>query len=166
MSYHFCCFRTLNQDTCPINVFELGQEVLSVVWKMCNTDKCEAVPWSYTNAVMPHCLNWCSVTWTFYHWMKVWPNKRVSQMQAPLAACREPAGDQNKPPKALYVYEHKTQYNLIHAPHTNIVAFWHISNITHQGFHRFKFAIIPPCFISQQYMWNIAVQPTVGCSDL
>ena len=38
MSYHFCCFRTLNQDTCPINVFELGQEVLSVVWKMCNTD--------------------------------------------------------------------------------------------------------------------------------
>ena len=37
MSYHFCCFRTLNQDTCPINVFELGQEVLSVVWKMCNT---------------------------------------------------------------------------------------------------------------------------------
>ena len=37
MSYHFCCFRTLSQDPCPIDFFQLGQEVLSVVWKMCNT---------------------------------------------------------------------------------------------------------------------------------
>ena len=37
MSYHFCCFRTLNQDPCPIDFSRSGQEVLSVVWKMCNT---------------------------------------------------------------------------------------------------------------------------------
>ena len=37
MSYHFCCFKTLNQDSCPIDFSRSGQEVLSVVWKMCNT---------------------------------------------------------------------------------------------------------------------------------
>ena len=25
----------------------------------------------------------------------------------------------------------------------------------------FKFAIIPPCFVWQQYLWNIALQPSV-----
>ena len=35
-------------------------------------------------------------------------NKQVSQMRAPLAACREPAGDQNRPVKMPYVFEHKT----------------------------------------------------------
>ena len=40
MSYHFCCFRTLNQDPCPTDFPQSGQEVLSVVWKMCNTDSC------------------------------------------------------------------------------------------------------------------------------
>ena len=40
MSYHFCWFRTLNQDPCPIDYFfPSTQEVLSVVWKMCNTAK-------------------------------------------------------------------------------------------------------------------------------
>ena len=37
MSYHFCCFRTLNQDPCPTDFPQSGQEVLSVVRKMCNT---------------------------------------------------------------------------------------------------------------------------------
>ena len=31
--------------------------------------------------------------------------------------------------KVLYVFEHKTQYLLIHAPYTCIVVFWQISNI-------------------------------------
>ena len=35
-------------------------------------------------------------------------NKWVSQMWAPLAACREPAGIQNRPLNMLYVFEHKT----------------------------------------------------------
>ena len=38
MSYHFCCFETRNQDLCPIDFSQSGQEVLSVVWKMCNTE--------------------------------------------------------------------------------------------------------------------------------
>ena len=40
------------------------------------------------------------------------------------SARREPAGVQNKPPNGLYVFEHKTWYILIHAPHTRTLAFW------------------------------------------
>ena len=58
---------------------------------------------------------------------QVCPNKRVSQMWAPLAAHRQPVGDQNRPPNVLYVY--KTWYILIHASHTCTVAFWLINNI-------------------------------------
>ena len=31
--------------------------------------------------------------------------------------------------EVLYVFEHNTQYLLIHVPYTRIMAFWHISNI-------------------------------------
>ena len=47
-------------------------------------------------------------------------------MPAPLAACREPAGKLWQLSKVLYVFEHKTQYILIHASFTRIVVFWHI----------------------------------------
>ena len=50
-------------------------------------------------------------------------------MRAPQAACREPAGTYNRLREVLYVFEHKTQYLLIHAPYTRIVVIWHISNI-------------------------------------
>ena len=69
-------------------------------------------------------------------------NRFVSQMRAPLAACREPAGEPWQLCRALYVFEHKTQYLLIHAPFTRIVVFWHISNVP---------------FV------NIAIQPAAGC---
>ena len=45
---------------------------------------------------------------------------RVSQMRAPLVACREPGGRYNRLYEVLYVFEHKTQYLLIHAPYTRI----------------------------------------------
>ena len=61
-------------------------------------------------------------------------NKRFSETRASPAACREPAGVQNRHPSVLYVFEHKTKNILIHAPHIRIAAFWHISNIP-QGFH-------------------------------
>ena len=57
-------------------------------------------------------------------------NRLVSQMQANLAAYRKPAGKLWQLCKVLYVFEHKMQYLLIHAPYTRIVVFWHISNIT------------------------------------
>ena len=53
----------------------------------------------------------------------------VSQMRAPLAVCPEPAGKLWQLCKVLYVFEHKTQYILIHAPFTRIVVFWHIGNV-------------------------------------
>ena len=56
-------------------------------------------------------------------------NRLVSQMRATLAACREPAGKSWQLCKVLYVFEHKTQYLLIHAPFTCIVVFWHISKV-------------------------------------
>ena len=55
-----------------------------------------------------------------------WP---VSQMRAPLAACREPTGKLWQLCKVLYVFEHKKQYILIHAPYTRIVVFWHIGKV-------------------------------------
>ena len=50
-------------------------------------------------------------------------------MRVPLAACREPAGKLWRLCKALYVFEHKTQYILIHAPFTHNVVFEHIGNV-------------------------------------
>ena len=50
-------------------------------------------------------------------------------MRAPLSACREPAGKLWQLCKVLNVFEHKTQYLLIHAPFTRIVVFWHIGNV-------------------------------------
>ena len=45
------------------------------------------------------------------------------------AACREPAGSYDKTTRSAICFEHKTQYLLISAPYTRIVAFGHISNI-------------------------------------
>ena len=45
----------------------------------------------------------------------------ISQMRAPLAACRDPAGKLWQLCNVLYVFEHKTQSLLIHAPYTRIV---------------------------------------------
>ena len=56
-------------------------------------------------------------------------NRLVSQIRAPLAAGREPAGKLWQLCKVLYVFEHKTQYFLIHAPFTHIVVFWYIGNV-------------------------------------
>ena len=53
----------------------------------------------------------------------------VSQMQVPLVACCEPAGKLWQLCKVLYVFEHKKQYLLIHAPFTPIGVFWYISNM-------------------------------------
>ena len=50
-------------------------------------------------------------------------------MRVPLAACHESVGSFNRLSHVLYVFEHKTQYLLIHAPHTRIVEFWHINNM-------------------------------------
>ena len=50
----------------------------------------------------------------------------------------------------------------------HIHALWYfvISVIYPQGFHRVKFVMITPCFVKQQYFWNIAIQPAVGCYNL
>ena len=51
-------------------------------------------------------------------------------MRAPLAACREPAGSYNRLSYAIYVFEHKTQYPLIHTLYTHIVVFRYINNMS------------------------------------
>ena len=50
-------------------------------------------------------------------------------MRMPLVACHEPTGKLWQLCKVLYVFEHKMQYILIHAPFTRIVAVWHIGNL-------------------------------------
>ena len=76
-------------------------------------------------------------------------NRLVSQMRTPLAACCEPAGKLQQLCKVLYVFEHKTQYLLIHAPYARILAFWHISHI-------------PPMISKSQICFNTATFCTVS----
>ena len=78
------------------------------------------------------------------------------------AACSEPAGSYDKTTRTAICFEHKTQYLLIRAPYTHIVVFWHISNIP-PWFRRVKLVVIPQRFIQQQYLWDIVIQPAVGC---
>ena len=75
--------------------------------------------------------------------------KIVSQMQAPLAACHQPAGKLWQLCKVLYVFEHKTQYLLINVPYTRTVVFWHISNM-------------PPMISKSQICFNAAMFYTTG----
>ena len=84
----------------------------------------------------------------------------------PHAACREPAGSYDKITRTAVCFEHKTQYLLIRAPYTRIVVFWHISNIPPPPppwFRRVELVVIYARFIYQKYLWNIAIQPAVGC---
>ena len=50
----------------------------------------------------------------------------------------------------------------------HIPALWYfdIKAIYLQGCCRVKFVIIPPGFVMQQYLWNIAIQPEVGCNNV
>ena len=93
------------------------------------------------------------------------PNRWVSQIRVPLAACCKLPGSYNKLLMVLYVVEHKTQHLLIHVPSTRIVAFWHIYN-TPQRFRKVIFVIVTQCFVKQQHLWNIAIQPEVGCCNV
>ena len=66
----------------------------------------------------------------FLHTQDSW-NKQLSEIRAPLAAVANQWG-QNRQTSVLC--EQKAQNVLIHAPHTHIATFWHISDIP-QGFH-------------------------------
>ena len=50
-------------------------------------------------------------------------------MHVPLEACREPAVSYNRLLELVHVFEHKTQYLLIHALYIRIGVFWHINDI-------------------------------------
>ena len=83
----------------------------------------------------------------------------------PYVACRKPAGRYDRQRGSLYVFKHKTQYPLIRDQYTCILVFIHISYIPHK-FRRVKFVIIPPYFVLQQYLWKIALQPSVNCYNV
>ena len=100
--------------------------------------------------------------WCIYHIRcddTIYQSHRYGRHQA---ACREPAGSYDKTTRTAICFEHKKQYLLIRAPHTRIVVFWHISNIP-PWFRRVKLVVIPPRFTKQQYLWDIVIQPAVGC---
>ena len=46
-------------------------------------------------------------------------------------------------------------------PH--IPALWYFDTSVTWWFCRVKLVVMPPRFAYQQYLWNIAIQPTVGC---
>ena len=67
--------------------------------------------------------------------------------------------------KVLYGLEHKTQYlwSMCHLP-----ALWYfdISVICPHRFCWVKFVLIPPCFVLQQYLWNICEISSVSCYNV
>ena len=73
-------------------------------------------------------------------------------MQVLLAACHEPAYDQNTPPKVPYVFEHKTKYILIYAPYTRTVVFCYISNIPQWFFLELNLLSYPHVYIAAIYV--------------
>ena len=79
-----------------------------------------------------------------------------------LTACREPTGKLWQLCKVLYVFEHK---NAIYFNPCSIYPHCYFdTSVTYlQWFRRVKFVLIPPRFVQQQYLWNIATQPAVGC---
>ena len=79
------------------------------------------------------------------------------------AACREPAGTYDKTTRTAICFEHKTQYILIRAPYTRIVVFWHISNIPPRISQSQISCNTPTFYIAAIYLWNIVIQPAVGC---
>ena len=113
---------------------------------------CENFFKKLTMLTAPHCI--CvvcvAIRWLWYLFIDLWsdlfilemesliitqfspkysqqtPNRLVSQILAPLAACCEQAG---KLWQLCKVFERKTQYFLIHAPFTRIVVFWHSGNL-------------------------------------
>ena len=90
--------------------------------------------------------------WLVYphYWSKIvcsWINIRhISLMRASLMACREPARKLWQLCKVLIVFEHKTQYLLIHAPLPDL---WYFdtSVMYPQWFRRVKFVVLPPRFV-------------------
>ena len=78
--------------------------MVSYAWK---AGRINAQHWTFCSLLIWDTMSFFSI-----------PNRRVSQIRPPLAVCREPAGNYNRLPDMLYVFEHKTQYLLIHAPYT------------------------------------------------
>ena len=75
------------------------------------------------------------------------------------APCRDLAVDYDTLSKLLYVFRHKTSQVLIHA---HIPTLWYFdTSVTYPIDFAVKFVLIPPRFIYQQHLWNIAIQPAV-----
>ena len=51
--------------------------------------------------------------------------------------------------------------NIIHA-----ALFFYLALIYPSRLRRMKFVIITPCFVQQQYLWNITIKPAVGCYNI
>ena len=119
---------------------------------------------SYIDGFVQHCGNTCALD---MEWLQpctmpsiavyiyvtkcglATPCIRLSQMRAPLAACRKQAGCYNRVLEVLFILENKTQYQSM--PHVPRCGFFDISVIYPHIFRRVKFVVIPPCFVWQQY---------------
>ena len=85
-------------------------------------------------------------------------------MRTLLVACREPTGDQNRPPKVRCIFFKHKRFNPC-AIYTRIVVFWHISNIPQmipwsQICYNNAMSYLAATFV------KVVAQLAVGCSDL
>ena len=83
-------------------------------------------------------------------------------MRVPVTARRELAGGYNRFLMVLYIFDHKTQHLSNHAPHCGISTSQKCTSMISYG----QIYYNNPCFVKQQHLWNIVIQPEVGCYNL
>ena len=89
-------------------------------------------------------------------------NRPISQMQAPLVLAENHQGSYDNCARCFMFLNIKCDIfqSMSHLP----VPWYFDTSVTYpQWFLRFKIVLIPPHFVQQQYLRNIAIQPAMGC---
>ena len=100
-------------------------------------------------------------------WWYMYPIGRNPSLTSESHKCRHPSGpsltsgasEQTAKGATMYMFMNIEYNTCIFYSMFHTSAPWHFDiSVTYpKGFHRFKFVIIPPCFIWQQYLWNIVI---------
>ena len=93
-------------------------------------------------------------------------NRPVSQMWVPLGGLSRTSGKLWQDYSSRYMFLNIKRNIFQSMLHTHALGYFDIRVISCNRFRRVKFVIIPPCFVQQQYLWNIALQPSVGCYNI
>ena len=113
--------------------FESSNQIIHIPIYSLDSRYPERYPFMYTTD------SWYTGKLTHFFISVAIPRKLLPSQASQFRACTELC-------KMLYVFEHKTQYLLIHAPLTHMGYF--DTSVTYpQCFRRIKFVVIPPHFV-------------------